>query len=70
MDLRARVSGRLEASETSYPAAGIRVRRALTVPGGDKILGATQNDPEERRKQPAWAGGERTGPDIYAARRM
>jgi len=53
MDLRARVSGRLEASETSYPAAGIRVRRALTVPGGDKILGATQNDPEERCKQPA-----------------
>jgi hypothetical protein len=38
----------LETLETGT-RPGVRVARRR--PGGDKILGATQNDPEERRKQ-------------------
>ena len=40
----------LETLETGT-RPGVRVARRR--PGGDKILGATQNDPEERCKQPA-----------------
>jgi hypothetical protein len=40
----------LETLETGT-RPGVRVARRR--PGGDKILGATQNDPEDRCKQPA-----------------
>jgi len=39
--------------ETLETATGPGVRVARGRPGGEKILGATQNDPEERCKQPA-----------------
>jgi hypothetical protein len=41
---------RLETLETAT-GPGVRVARGR--PGGEKILGATQNDPEERCQQPA-----------------